>query len=221
MSLYVHVYSGLLPSLQLVFVYDEDCPVTCLHEHSNVTEALHLTRGKTEEDVAKQPWAANLQVKKRAWCWVEADALPSLAPKVSLLVNIFRLKRMKELKQHFCMFLSMCGFFFRYKFQEELGRICIDEGNGWDRLGRTAKESGVTISFLGVSWPSQIFPVPSKALLSYFFSLQAENDPDLRLPGRKQRVSLQLTDKITVTGHCPQFFSSSSTQTFPRSFKSL
>lgn len=40
-----------------------------------------------------------------------------------------------------------------------------------DSLGRTAEESGVTVSFLEVSLPSQILPVCSKALLSYNFSL--------------------------------------------------
>lgn len=140
--------------------------------------------------------------------------LPSLFQNTSLLKNIFRLRRFKELKGHECLY---AWIFFRYKFQKELGKIWID-GQMDDRHGGTAKESGVTICFLEVSWSSQIFPVPRMALLSYIFSLWAENNPDLSLPGRKQSVSLQLSDKIKVTSQCLQFFSSSSTSTFCRRF---
>lgn len=47
--------------------------------------------------------------------------------------------------------MFLCVGFLRYKFPEELGRICINGGNGQHRLGSAARQSGVNISFLEVS----------------------------------------------------------------------
>lgn len=126
--------------------------------------------------------------------------LPCFSPKVSLSKNILRLKRMKELKGHFCLFFLKKIFFFRYKLQEEMARICI-RGGRMKLPGRT-RRVWVTVFLIKISWSSQIFPVPARLFSSYIFSLQAENYTDLSLPGRKQKVSLELSHEIMVTGQC-------------------
>lgn len=115
-----------------------------------------------EEGVRKQPWTANLQVNKRPWCLTEEMTLPCLSPKVSLSENIFRLKRMKELKGYFCIFFS--GTSCRKTWQEY-----VHMGERMKLLGRTTKESGVTFFLIEVSWLSQIFPVLAQ-LFSVTFS---------------------------------------------------
>lgn len=92
-----------------------------------------------EEGVRKQPWTANLQVNKRPWCLTEEMTLPCLSPKVSLSENIFRLKRMKELKGYFCIF-------FQVQVAGRHGKSMYIWGKGWNCLGEPQKSLGSLFS---------------------------------------------------------------------------